>query len=328
MLDYNKQILASNAFNIVQKDTRSLRLSHAYLFLNADENYLIKFAEKVCNLLLGFDSPELAEKNELRISKRVHPDIKFYGEDKVIDTATVAEIVESAQIAPFEANLKIFVLAGADKLNESAQNKILKTIEEPPKNTYFLLLGGVKSKFLPTILSRVKEVVLENPNLDDLSDMLVASGVVSSKSSIFASLSGGNASFAEKLAVDENFLTLFEKTIDAFLKINGSRDVLNFSSYYSNKSVDKKEFVDIAIIICRDVLMVLAGCNELVMLKSEITKLKMIAASLNLDQTNNLLEFCLLSKQKLESNVNPVSVADGLLFKIAEVKVKCKKLLV
>lgn len=326
MLDYSKLINGSNAFSLISKDIASARLSHAYLFLSSDSNYLVKFAENVCSLLIDRESPELSSQNKLRIQKRVHPDIRFFGETENIDSATVTEIVEAAQIAPFEANIKIFVLCGTEKMNESSQNKILKTIEEPPTNTFFLLLNSAKSRLLPTILSRVKQVELDSPSVSEIAEMLTGVGIDDRLANIYASCVDGNASFAEKLATDNSFLTLFDKTINAFYNINGSRDVLEYSSYFSNKNVDKNEFVQIALMICRDLQMVLLNKLELVSLKSEINKLKLISASLTLDGANKLAKECLSAKQKLFFNVNPTAVADELLFKIAEVKVRCKKL--
>ena len=53
-------------------------------------------------------------------------------------------------------------------MNESSQNKILKTIEEPPENTYFILAGNSNSKLLPTILSRVKQIELDEIKSEDI----------------------------------------------------------------------------------------------------------------------------------------------------------------
>lgn len=325
MLSYSEVISKSKAYEIICQDAKRSRLSHAYMFLDSDQNYLVSFAETVCGLLLDGDMPEFSEKNKLRISKRVHPDVKFFGEDKVIDTQTVSDIVESAQVAPFEANIKIFVLVNVNQMNETAQNKILKTIEEPPRNTFFLMLCQSKERMLPTIMSRVKQVELDSISAAEISKMLISVGVSPKVSDIYASCSDSNASFAERLATDENFLTLFGKVVEAFLKINGSRDVLFYSSYFSNKNIDKNEFVQIALMLCRDLQMVKVGKTELVSLKSEVEKLKLIAASLSLEGTNILTEECFAAKKKLFFNVNSAAVSDGLLFKIAEVKVKCKK---
>ncbi len=325
MLNYSNLIESSNSYNLISQDVASSRLSHAYLLLNSDKNYLIKFVETVCNLLLNKDNPELAEKNKLRIEKRIHPDIKFFGEEKTIDASTVGEIVETAQIAPFEANIKVFVLIDTQNMNETSQNKILKTIEEPPKNTYFFLLCSAKERMLPTILSRVKQIELNSPTTAQIAQMLQEGGVKKEVADIYASCADSNAEFAEKLATDENFLNLFNKVVSAFVNIKGSRDVIEYASYFSNKNIDKKEVVQIALMLSRDIQMVLLGASELVCLKSELPKLKLISASLTIGGANEIAATCIAAKKELFFNVNQTAVSDGLLFKIAEVKVKCKK---
>ncbi len=55
---------------------------------------------------------------------------------------------------------KFVLLENADKMQESARNALLKILEEPPQNTYFMLLTSQKGAILPTILSRVRALGL------------------------------------------------------------------------------------------------------------------------------------------------------------------------
>ena len=129
MLDYEEVINLSRAYGVALADIRSARVSHAYLFLSADENYLYAFAEKFAGILLNEHEREYAEKNLLRIKNHTHPDVMFYGlGGEKIDADTVSEIIDSAQVSPFEADKKIFLIFGAENLTEAVQNKILKTI--------------------------------------------------------------------------------------------------------------------------------------------------------------------------------------------------------
>ena len=161
MLNYDKLIFSSNAYNIVSLDGKSKRLSHAYLFVSQDENYLKRFCEEISKLCINLDDKTNEEKNNLRIDKGIHPDVKFFGLDKVINTDIAKDIVEQANYSPFESDKKIFVLWNVNGMNEASQNKILKTIEEPPENTIFILAGTSTMKLLPTILSRIKLVELD-----------------------------------------------------------------------------------------------------------------------------------------------------------------------
>lgn len=330
MLSYENVINQSKAFNMIKLDASENRISHAYLFVSQDENYLFEFSKQVATLLINLNEKENIEKNELRIKSMTHPDVKYYGNsnENVINAEVVGKINEQAQVCPFEADKKIFVLCNVQNMNEISQNKILKTIEEPPKNTYFLLCASGTSRILTTILSRVKQIEIENLNLETITKMLVSAGSKQQDAEIFASCSNGNSSFAEKLALDEGFLGFFNNIVSCFFDIKGSRDVLKYSSIFTGKNIDKNEFFDIAMLISRDLSMIIAGKSELVICKNVLQKLKVIASTLNLSSTSELIKCCLKSKENLNFNANQTAVIDGFLFKIAEVKVKCRRLLV
>jgi len=51
---------------------------------------------------------------------------------------------------------KVVILENADKMGDASRNALLKTLEEPPEGTYFILLSARKGRILPTILSRVR----------------------------------------------------------------------------------------------------------------------------------------------------------------------------
>ncbi len=326
MLDYSNVINNSRAFKIIELDAESSRLSHAYMFVAEDENYLKSFCEKVCKFFINLNETENVEKNELRIEKRIHPDVKFFGETENIYANTVATIVDEAGYSPFESDKKIFVLWNADKMNEAAQNKILKTIEEPPKNTYFILAVASTSRLLQTILSRVKTIELDTLQTETICAMLENSGISKEKASIFAGCSNGNGTFAEKLAMQEGFVDFFNQVVSCFYEINGSRDVLKYSSIFSAKNIDKDEFLDIAMIVCRDIQMILSGKDEFVLNKNILPKLKVISSMLNLNATSTLIDAIIFEKKKLHFNINSTAVLDDFLFKLAEVKVKCRRL--
>lgn len=326
MLEFNELILNSNAYNIVAQDCKLGRISHAYLFLSEDENYLYQFSETIAKLLINLEEKEYEQKNNLRIEKHIHPDVKFFGLDKNIDSETATKIVEESNYSPFESDKKIFLLFNVQNMNEASQNKILKTIEEPPRNTYFILVGSSANKLLQTIISRVKQIKLDEIKTEDICNLLVKSGIEKTRAEICADSSNGNASYAEKLATDDSFLDFYNKIVSSLYEINGSRDVLKYSTYFNGKLIDKKEFLNILMLLARDVSFILSKKEDLVINKNCLTKLKLVASMLNFNAITILIDECIKQKKNLEFNVNSTSVVDSVLFKIAEVKVKCRRL--
>lgn len=74
------------------------------------------------------------------------------------------ELLKSLSLKAFLGKNKVCILWGVERLNIQAANKLLKLIEEPPKNTYFILIINDAEKLLPTIRSRCQMIVL--PPLD------------------------------------------------------------------------------------------------------------------------------------------------------------------
>lgn len=326
MLNYYKVIENSSALNILKRDLDSNRLSHAYLFISQDENYLKSFCEYVCKLLINQKEQEKQTINSVRIDKHIHPDVKIFGDEKAIDVKVATELVEESDYSPFEADKKIFVILNAQDMNDASQNKILKTIEEPPRNTYFILTATRKNGILPTILSRVKEIELEEISFDLLTEMLQETGINLTDAEIISSCSSGNATFAEKIALSQGFIDFYKNIVSMFVNLDGSKDVIKYSVMFNDKKVDKNEFFDISAMLIRDAIFIHSKNENLIINKNVIEKLSIIAKKLNINSLLELNEMCNRCKQMLAFNVNSTAVIDEFLYKIAEVKVRCRRL--
>ena len=79
--------------------------------------------------------------------------------------------MQTVQVAP----RKVVLLLHADRLNANAANALLKTLEEPPKNTHIILATESWGKLLPTLRSRCQRIVMR-PNLQAALEWLKASG--------------------------------------------------------------------------------------------------------------------------------------------------------
>ena len=86
-----------------------------------------------------------------------HPDVKWITHEKA-NSIGVDEVREQINndivIKPYSSKHKIYIVDEAEKMNQQAQNALLKTIEEPPAYAVILLLTTNAESFLPTILSR------------------------------------------------------------------------------------------------------------------------------------------------------------------------------
>jgi DNA polymerase III delta prime subunit len=96
-----------------------------------------------------------------RIDRRIHPDVHFIevgGEKKMISIEQIRDIVSGATLRPYEGRNKVFIVDPADALSISGSNSLLKTLEEPSRNTTFILLTRSPDLLLPTIRSRAQPI--------------------------------------------------------------------------------------------------------------------------------------------------------------------------
>ena len=92
----------------------------------------------------------------------IHPDIITISgpEGKPVSVEQVRSLRTDAHIRPNEAQRKIYLLERADHMNQSAQNAMLKLLEEGPAYAMFLLLAENAGGLLETIRSRCESIVL------------------------------------------------------------------------------------------------------------------------------------------------------------------------
>lgn len=105
-----------------------------------------------------------------KVQNNIHPDVHLTdASDGKCSVDTIRQIKSDAFVIAGEADNKIYIIDGADKLSSACQNALLKLLEEPPENVVFILLCENASMLLQTIRSRTtKFVVLPISNSDVL----------------------------------------------------------------------------------------------------------------------------------------------------------------
>lgn len=322
MANYEKAIINSNAYNTILRDSSLNRLSHTYLLVSEDMEYIKEFAKRQAQILLDLGSDE---SGKIKIQKNIHPDVIVCGDDEKINTQKATEIASDVFVRPYELDKKVYILLNMNEANEEAQNKLLKTIEEPPKNVFFILGTSSERALLKTVISRAKKIELDLINKSVICEMLEESGVNKSDSLVYASCANGVFLRANKMATDKEFMVLYQNIFNCLSKMNSSKDVLYYSNIFSNKNVNKEEFAELFMLITRDVCMAKIGKIELINNKHKVEELKAIGQQFSLEALYKIIEFCLTIKEDLMFNTNISAVIDEFLLKLTEVKVKCRR---
>jgi DNA polymerase-3 subunit delta' len=101
---------------------------------------------------------------------------------KEIKIEQIRSLADFMNISTHRQGLRVVVLYPAEALNMPASNALLKTLEEPPPGTVFLLSSNSLDRLLPTILSRCRKFVLPMPGHDEALAWLKAQGVADADS--------------------------------------------------------------------------------------------------------------------------------------------------
>jgi DNA polymerase-3 subunit delta' len=86
----------------------------------------------------------------------VHPDVIVVepGDSGSIKIEQLRDVIDRSQYRPFEGRRRVVIIDQADAAGDDAQSALLKTLEEPPSASIFILISAMPDLLLPTVLSR------------------------------------------------------------------------------------------------------------------------------------------------------------------------------
>ncbi len=183
----------------------------------------------------------------LQVGKNTHPDfiVLSPGEDsEVIKIEEIRELIGKANLKPFQASGKVFVINPADAMNDVSQNALLKTLEEPLGRTFFILISSSPEKLLATIRSRVQVFnflpLKERGEVD--SEVKTLGNAV-----IEFILSGGRSKAPDLTKLDrETIGKVFDQAIDYFRELlvlrSGAGEILGATENLSHKKRQAEDY--------------------------------------------------------------------------------------
>ena len=140
----------------------------------------------------------------LRIARRRFPDVHhIVPEGPLIPVDTIREqVIPEATRSTFEGRYKVFIIEEAEKMNDPAQNSLLKTLEEPQPETIFILISSRPEELLDTIRSRCRVFRLEPVDEQTIVGLLQTEGASTEEALLAARVSEGDLERARLLAFD------------------------------------------------------------------------------------------------------------------------------
>lgn len=137
-----------------------------------------------------------------RVLRGLHPDVVLIEPDgrSAITVDQARNTVALANLAPVEADRKVFVLEEGGAMNDEAANALLKTLEEPTASTIFVVIAESEDDLPETVASRCRTVVFGRVPEEEIATGLVAFGVDADRAEQAARISGGRPGLAISLA--------------------------------------------------------------------------------------------------------------------------------
>lgn len=303
------------------------KVSHAYIFSGPEASGKMMLADAFAMSLQceGDEKPCLNCRSCKQAMDRNQPDIIYVTHEKpntigVDDIRT--QINNDIDIKPYSSRYKVYILDEAEKMNQQAQNALLKTIEEPPAYAVILLLTTNADRFLPTILSRCIRLDLKAVKEAEIKKYLMREYQIPDyQADVCAAFSQGNVGKAIQLASSEEFGSLKADVLQLMKRVN---DIDLYEMGAAVKQIAEyklsvNDYFDLMMIWFRDVLYMKAtnDVNGLIF-KDEVYDIKKQAAKRSYQGIEKILKAMETAKVRITANVNFDLVIELLLLTIKE----------
>jgi len=155
------------------------------------------------------------------IQSRNHPDVQVLNTERVlISIDEVTEFIEKSIQMPAIGKYRVMVIEDADRMSERTSNLLLKSLEEPPKGTIWMICAPSEADLLPTIRSRVRRVQLKVPTVDAVAQLLIEKyGIASDLAQNSASQAQSHVGMARRLATNAGARERRTQALKAVLSI-------------------------------------------------------------------------------------------------------------
>jgi len=206
-----------------------------------------------------------------------HRHLGIENKQAIINADDCNEVVKKLSLKTFESEYKVMIIWKAERLFHSAAPKLLKILEEPPSKTLFLLIAENSEQIIQTILSRTQVVRFKKLDYKSLATALSRKyGLEGHKLNYIVKMSSGNYTEALRL-IDHSVVKEFNFVeFQKWMRMCFRKDIIKLIEWIDEVGKigreRQKSFIEHALQMVRECLMINYGVGQLVVLTDEERK--------------------------------------------------------
>ena len=252
MISFDNFLQQGDEISTVREQIREKRLVHALLIQGEPGIGKKTLARLISSALMCKSDREIpcgiCSGCRLALSGE-HPDIIMIEKGKPLSAETakgrstipvddIREMIRICSQYPFEGGNRTVIISDAENMTVQAQNCLLKILEEPPRDTYFLLTSAHPDQLLTTVRSRCRPVKLVPWDTAYIIRILKEAGMDDEKARKTASVSSGSIGNALRLISDDEYWKIRETVMESFFRNTKRSEILRISTGWKDKKND------------------------------------------------------------------------------------------
>lgn len=324
-MDFKDIVGHEKNIKVLKNALKSELVSHSYLFEGEDsigkKMVALAFAKGIlcqeegerpcnrCNSCVKFDDFN-------------HPDFFLIEPEKdLIKKDEVEKLIKETLTSPFQSHKKVFLIDESEKMNLTAQNRILKTLEEAPSYINIILVSSNSNKILPTILSRSQRIKFYPVETEKIQRILRDKYNKSeSQARFIGEFTKGAIGKSIALSLDDTFFSNREVVIQLIedLVKGDMTKVFNSTQFFNENKDNIEEILDIFLYWFRDLSIYKElGASELLINKDKLENLS-LQFFMDSGRINGIMEKVRETKTNISKNMNYQLSIETMLFSIQE----------
>ncbi len=311
---------------ILQSSLKKGDVSHAYLFYGPEgigkRLTALNFAKALNCLSLDDDSCGECIHCKKFDNKNFPDFLVIEPADGSIKIDIIRELQRKISYRPYEGKFKVIFIHGAEEMTLGAANSFLKTLEEPPGATVFILVSHNFNLLLPTIISRCQKIQFNLIPVKTIKDILIKENQITSEDAhLMASYSQGRLGKALEMGVRDT-IEMRNEILDLIQGVSfDEMDLILKKNKAWSSDKENLEIILASILnIVRDMAVLKGAKNEKLIANLDVKdKLISLIRVSNINQLILLFHSVEETIRRFKRNINAQLLIDTLMIKMCSV---------